>query len=155
MSASQPTALIWGCRSITSCWSATRAFRPRASTIAACYGWRASICRTLNGSGRTIGACRYWSHYGTGWWPSTVRPRARRNWYKAHLRTLKIEGLRGVLAQGGPAEKALFKHVDLIKQRQTIEGLTLIDAKDEFQAHPYVFSGLSDMLIQFGQQLAG
>src|SRR5260364_143699 len=75
--------------------------------------------------------------------------------YKAHLRTLKIERWRGVLAQGGPAEKELFKHVDLIKQRQTIEGLTLIDAKDEFQAHTYVFSGLSDMLIKIGQQLAG
>ena len=33
--------------------------------------------------------------------------------------------------------------------------MTLIDAKDDFDAHQYTFAGLADMLTQFGQQLSG
>ena len=38
---------------------------------------------------------------------------------------------------------------------QSNEGLTLMDADDEFQTHSYSFAGLDAVLLQFGQQLSG
>jgi hypothetical protein len=38
---------------------------------------------------------------------------------------------------------------------QTNEGITVLDAEDDFDTHQYSFSGLSDVLIQFAQQLVG
>lgn len=75
--------------------------------------------------------------------------------FKAYLRTVKIEGLRQILAAGGEAEEALTKQMASIRAYQSLEGLTLLDAKDEFQATSYTFSGLDAVLLQFGQQLAG
>ncbi|OYW34846.1 MAG: hypothetical protein B7Z41_00755 [Rhizobiales bacterium 12-66-7] len=75
--------------------------------------------------------------------------------YKAHLRTVSVEGLRDILAAGGKLEEALTKMFDMIRVMQTNEGLTLIDAKDKFETHSYSFSGLSDVLLQFAQQLSG
>ncbi|WP_250512687.1 DUF1073 domain-containing protein [Caballeronia sp. INDeC2] len=75
--------------------------------------------------------------------------------YKAHLRTLKVKDLRSVLAAGGPAERALLRNVDFIRRFQSNEGLTLIDAEDEFDSHQFTFSGLDNVLLQFGQQLSG
>ena len=43
----------------------------------------------------------------------------------------------------------------MMRLYQSNEGITLLDATDEFEAHSYGFGGLSDMLIQFGQQLSG
>lgn len=75
--------------------------------------------------------------------------------YKAHLRTLSVEGLREILAAGGPQERALLRNVDMIRRLQSSEGLTLIDKKDMFETHQYTFSGLDAVLLQFGQQLSG
>lgn len=75
--------------------------------------------------------------------------------YKAHLRTMSVENLRQILAAGGPAEAALIKQFEMIRSMQTVEGLTLIDAKDTFATHTYTFAGLSDVLLQFAQQLSG
>lgn len=75
--------------------------------------------------------------------------------YKAHLRTLSIEGLRELIAAGGQMFEAVIKQVDVIRSMQSNEGLTLLDAKDKFETHAYSFSGLSDVLLQFGQQLSG
>lgn len=75
--------------------------------------------------------------------------------YKAHLRTLSIDKLREIIAAGGPAMEGLLKHVEMIRRFQSNEGLTLIDAKDTFEAHQYTFSGLDNVLMQFGQQLSG
>lgn len=75
--------------------------------------------------------------------------------YKAHLRTVSVENLRDILAAGGPAEAALTKMFDMIRVMQSNEGLTLIDAADKFETHTYSFSGLSDVLMQFAQQLSG
>lgn len=77
--------------------------------------------------------------------------------YKAYLRTMKIEGLREVAAEGGQLENQLMKYMNLVRRFQSIEGMTLIDAKDEFGEHGAAqsFSGLSDALQQFGQQIAG
>jgi hypothetical protein len=75
--------------------------------------------------------------------------------YKAHLRTYKVEGLRDIIATGGPAMEGLLKQIDMIRRFQSNEGLTLMDSKDEFEAHQYAFSGLDNVLLQFGQQLSG
>ncbi|WP_288074654.1 DUF1073 domain-containing protein [Pseudomonas sp.] len=75
--------------------------------------------------------------------------------YKAHLRTYKVDKLRELIATGGRAFEALTRQIDLIRQYQSNEGMTLMDASDEFEAHQYSFSGLSDVLLQFGQQLSG
>lgn len=43
--------------------------------------------------------------------------------YKAHLRTLKIEKLRDVIAAGGPELKAVLENVEMIRRFQSNEGL--------------------------------
>ncbi|VXD05831.1 conserved hypothetical protein [Enterobacterales bacterium 8AC] len=75
--------------------------------------------------------------------------------YKAHLRTYSINDLRKILGMGGPAMSALLKHMDMIRQYQSIEGMTLMDASDKFESHTYSFSGLSDVIAQFGEQVSG
>ncbi|MGG6461409.1 DUF1073 domain-containing protein [Solilutibacter silvestris] len=75
--------------------------------------------------------------------------------YKAHLRTYAVDGLRDIIATGGNALDGLLKQIDMIRRFQSNEGLTLMDAKDKFEAHQYAFSGLDNVLLQFGQQLAG
>jgi len=74
---------------------------------------------------------------------------------KAHLRTVQIDKLREVLAAGGKAEENLLQMFHHMRMLQTNEGLTLLDKEDTFQAHSYTFSGISDMILQFGQQIAG
>jgi phage-related protein (TIGR01555 family) len=75
---------------------------------------------------------------------------------KAYLRTLKVEGLRGIVAAGGDALLGLTQYVDMMRKFQGIEGLTLIDAQDDFSSDSHqAFSGLSDVLAQFAQQLSG
>ncbi|MFY2645710.1 DUF1073 domain-containing protein [Achromobacter insuavis] len=75
--------------------------------------------------------------------------------YKAHLRTYKVKKLRDILSMGGPAEAGLMKQIDFIRRFQSNEGMTLMDAEDEFEAHQYSFAGLDDVLLQFGQQISG
>lgn len=77
--------------------------------------------------------------------------------YKAHLRTYSIKGLRSLLAMGkdNPAFKGLMSHMDMIRQYQSNEGMTIMDAEDKFEAHTYSYAGLSDVLAQFGQQVSG
>lgn len=75
--------------------------------------------------------------------------------FKAHLRTLKIQNLRQLLAAGGKMMEGVAAQVDAIRLYQSSEGLTLLDATDDFQTHSYTFTGLDDLLLQFGQQLSG
>lgn len=75
--------------------------------------------------------------------------------FKAHLRTLSVEDLRKNIAAGGPAYAATLAWIDLVRRYQSLEGLTLIDAKDSFKTDTYTFSGLSDVIAQLAQQLAG
>lgn len=75
--------------------------------------------------------------------------------YKAHLRTYSVEGLRDIIASGGEVYGALLKQIDMIRVMQSNEGMTLMDAKDKFEAHQYTFAGMSDILLQFAQQLSG
>lgn len=75
--------------------------------------------------------------------------------YKAHLRTYKVKGLRSIIAKGGMLYDALVKQIEQIRMWQSNEGMTLMDAEDTFETHQYSFSGLDDLLIQFGQQISG
>lgn len=75
--------------------------------------------------------------------------------YKAHLRTYKIEKLREIIGLGGPALEGVIKQIEFMRRFQSNEGITLMDATDEFEAHQYTFAGLDDVLIQFSQQLSG
>ena len=76
--------------------------------------------------------------------------------YKAYLRTLSVEGMRDIVAAGGPALNGLTSYVDTMRRFQGIEGMTIIDAKDKLEIQgTNAFSGLSDALMQFGQQLSG
>lgn len=76
--------------------------------------------------------------------------------YKSYLRTLSIEGLRDLVAAGGTQLAGLVSYAEMMRRYQSIEGMTLIDAKDklEIQGHQ-AFSGLGDALMQLGQQLSG
>ena len=75
--------------------------------------------------------------------------------FKAHLRTLKVEGLREAIAFGGMALQGITANVDMIRKFQTSDGLTLLDLKDEFDVHAYAFTGLPELLTQFSEQLSG
>ena len=76
--------------------------------------------------------------------------------YKSYLRTLKVKGMREIIASGGDSLNGLTRYVDMMRRFQGIEGMTVIDSEDDFSADSHsAFSGLSDALAQFGQQLSG
>lgn len=81
--------------------------------------------------------------------------------YKSYIRTYKIEGLREIIAEGGTpggaqALMGLMQYVDMMRRFQSIEGMTLMDSKDEFEANSAVnMAGMSDALLQFAQQISG
>lgn len=76
--------------------------------------------------------------------------------YKAFIRTYKIDGMREIVAAGGKALDGLVRYVEMMRRFQGIEGITLLDGKDEFAVREHgTFAGLSDALVQFGQQLSG
>lgn len=74
---------------------------------------------------------------------------------RANLRTVGIAGLRDILASGGAAQAGLVSMFEMMRAFQVNEGLTLIDKEDVFTSTAYSFAGLSDMMLQFGQQLSG
>ena len=75
---------------------------------------------------------------------------------KAHIRSVKINGLRDVIGIGGDAYQGFLKFTDMMRRFQNIEGLSILDKEDEFDvsASPG-FGGLAEVLLQFGQQLSG
>lgn len=76
--------------------------------------------------------------------------------YKAHLRVLKLPQYRELIATGtSQMINGVHQMIAMIRMMQTNEGLTVIDAEDEFEANAYSFAGLSDMMIQFSQQVSG
>lgn len=75
--------------------------------------------------------------------------------FKAHLRAYKVKGLRSVIASGGQPLNGLLANVAMIREFQSSEGITLIDAEDELEYSSYTFAGLGDMMDKFGEQLSG
>lgn len=76
--------------------------------------------------------------------------------YKSYQKTYKISGLREIVAAGGDALTGLTAYTQFMRRFQGIEGITMIDAEDDIATETHgAFSGLSDALQQFGQQLSG
>jgi phage-related protein (TIGR01555 family) len=76
--------------------------------------------------------------------------------YKSYLRYIKIKDFREAVAGGPEATGGIIKYLEMMRRFQGIEGLTVIDAEDDFGAQTHsAFSGLSEALQQFGQQLSG
>lgn len=76
--------------------------------------------------------------------------------YKSYMRTYKIENMREIIATGGKALSGLTEYVQMMRRFQGIEGITIIDAKDDVQSDVHsAFGGLADALQQFGQQISG
>ncbi len=73
---------------------------------------------------------------------------------KSHLRVVKIDGFRDIM-KSDLASENVVKSFHLMRQMQSNEGLTLLDKNDDYQAHSYTFGGLSEMVLQFGQQISG
>lgn len=75
---------------------------------------------------------------------------------KCYIRTMKIEGLRQIVAAGGQPYAGLLSFMAFVRRTQGIEGLTLLDQKDEFVSESHqAFSGLDSIIHQFAQQIAG
>jgi phage-related protein (TIGR01555 family) len=76
--------------------------------------------------------------------------------YKAYLRTLSIKGMREVVAMGNEALDGLVKYVNLMRTFQSIEGMTMIDGEDTFEAQTtQAFSGLAEASGVLAEQLSG
>jgi len=75
--------------------------------------------------------------------------------FKAHLRVIKIKQLRQLIARNDGTTTAVYAQLEMIRQTQASEGLTILDADDDFAVNQYAFGGLSDVMIQFAQQLSG
>jgi phage-related protein (TIGR01555 family) len=76
--------------------------------------------------------------------------------YKSYIRTLKIQGYKEMVGENGPATAGLYKYVEMMRRFQSVEGINVMDQKDTVENMPAPgFSGLSDVIFQFGQQLAG
>ena len=74
--------------------------------------------------------------------------------YKAYLRTYKVEGYRALVGAGGALMERFIKSMDMMRMMQSNEGLTVIDAKDEFETHAYSFAGVPETLQMLGQQIS-
>ena len=75
--------------------------------------------------------------------------------FKAYLRTYKVNEFRAVVGAGGPVLEKFMESMDVMRMMQSNEGLTIIDAKDEFETHSYSFAGIPETLMILGQQISG
>jgi phage-related protein (TIGR01555 family) len=76
--------------------------------------------------------------------------------YKSYVRTYAIDGLHDAVTTAGDAISGIANRVEFMRKYQGIEGVSLIDGKDRFEAHQGAnFTGISDALLQFAQQLSG
>ncbi len=74
---------------------------------------------------------------------------------RANLRTVGIDGLRDIIGAGDAAMNGLLAQFEMIRLMQVNEGLTLLDKEDTMTSTAYSFAGLSDMMLQFMQQISG
>ncbi len=76
--------------------------------------------------------------------------------HKMHLRVIKINQYRHIQAAGGKLLQGFMRFAEDMRRRQSNEGITYIDSADDFIVHnSNISSGISEALMQIGQQLAG
>lgn len=75
--------------------------------------------------------------------------------FKAQLRTVKVKGLRELLAAGGSSLELVQNYFSLVQFFQSTEGLTVLDSEDEFQTFNPTFTGLSELVTLAGEQISG
>ena len=75
--------------------------------------------------------------------------------YHSYLRTIRINQLRQIVAQGGKAEAGLKKSLQFMRFAQNNMGITAMDKEDEFQTHNWSFAGMYDAIQAFGEQVGG
>lgn len=73
---------------------------------------------------------------------------------KAYLRYYRVKGLREILTNE-MAREGFLAQMDYMRQFQGIEGMTIGDTEDDFQTLQYTFTGIPEVLLQFGQQISG
>ena len=73
---------------------------------------------------------------------------------KSYLRYYKVKGMRQIMTNPIMAE-GFLKQMDQVRFFQSTEGMTLGDAEDDFQTFQYSFTGLPEIMLQFGQQISG
>ena len=76
--------------------------------------------------------------------------------HKMHLRVIKIDKYRQIQAAGGKLLQGFMRFAEDMRRRQSNEGITYIDTADDFVVHnSNISSGISEALMQLGQQLSG
>lgn len=76
--------------------------------------------------------------------------------YKAYIRTYRIKAMRKMMSESGQGEAALMRWVEMTRRLQGNEGITLIDAEDDFvPSTQTAFTGISDAVLALAQQLGG
>ena len=75
--------------------------------------------------------------------------------YRAYLRALKVKDFRNFVGSSGEFQEKFFRWLEAVRMLQSNEGLTVIDAEDEFETFSYSFAGIPDILLVLGQQLSG
>ena len=76
--------------------------------------------------------------------------------YRSYLRTVKIKGLKEIVATGGKPLEGLVAYVNAMRRYQGIEGITMLDLEDETSSETHgAFGGLSDVMAHLAEQLAG
>lgn len=73
---------------------------------------------------------------------------------KAHVRTMRIDNLREIIAAGGKAKDNLVKMMMLTRDMQDNSGFTIMDKNDEYNTDSYTFSGIDDILSNFDQDIS-
>lgn len=73
---------------------------------------------------------------------------------KAYLRYYRVKGLREILTNE-MAREGFLTQMDYMRTFQGIEGMTIGDTEDDFQTLQYTFTGIPEVLLQFGQQISG
>jgi len=76
--------------------------------------------------------------------------------HKMHIRVIKIDKYRQIQAGGGKMLQGFIRFMEDMRRRQSNEGITIIDSTDEYVTfNSNISSGISEALLQLGQQLAG
>lgn len=74
---------------------------------------------------------------------------------KSYLRTLKVPGFSDMLVSNKEIQDAIAAQLNFLRLTSSNEGIGVIDGDFEMQAEHYTFAGISDVIGQMKDQLAG